>query len=228
MGMDKGVCAMSKKVAIILSGCGGLDGSEIGETICSILALEGGGFSWKAFSMDKLQKKVISALSMKEMNEKRNMMEESARITHGKIEDISKLEVNEFDVLWLPGGYGMVCSFSDIGEKGENGSVSSEISTVIKKFHEQKKIIVGICIAPSVIAKSLEKVQLTITLGEAENFYSLLKRLGHNPKKVTSSEFIYDKEHKIYSTPAYMDKNASCLKIFHTCQKIVGSINSNY
>ena len=81
------------------------------EAVCSILALEGGGLSWKAFSIDKSQKRVVSALTMKEAGETRNMMEESARITHGKIESISKLNACEFDILWLPGGYGIVSSF---------------------------------------------------------------------------------------------------------------------
>jgi enhancing lycopene biosynthesis protein 2 len=228
MGMDKGVCTMLKKVAIILSGCGGLDGSEIGETICSMLAIEKGGFPWQAFSADRGQKKVVSAITNKETSDQRNMMEESARITHGKIEDIKSLKVEDFDILWLPGGYGMVSSFSDIGEKGENGVVDLKLTSIIQKFYLQKKIIVGICIAPSVIAKSLENKKLMITLGESDKFYEILKKLGHLAQKTTSEEFIFDKENNIYSTPAYMDKNANLLKIFNACTKIVESIKIHY
>ena len=83
----------------------------------------------------------------------------------------------------------------------------------------------GICIAPSIIAKSLEDLQLTITLGDSDHFHSILKKLGHNSKKVTAEEVVFDKEHRIYSTPAYMDKNGTCLKIYKSCKQIVANIS---
>ena len=48
-----------KKVAVILSGCGFYDGSEIQESVLSLLAIEQAGASWHCFAPDEEQFHVI-------------------------------------------------------------------------------------------------------------------------------------------------------------------------
>lgn len=215
---------MSKKVALILSGCGGLDGAEIQEAVCSILAIEERGFTWKAFSLDEHKKRVVSALTMKEVNEKRNMMAEAARITHGQINNIKNLKADDFDVLWFPGGYGVVTSFSDFAEKKESGVVHKEIEKVIKDFFLKKKAIVALCIAPSLLAKVLENKKIHLTLGQSLEHHPVLEKLGQMPKQISSEDILFDEKNNIYTSPAYMNQDANCYKIYTACKKIANSI----
>ena len=215
---------MSKKVAVMLSGCGGMDGTETQEAVCSLLAIESEKMSWEAFSLDEDQTSVISAVSLEQVSQKRNMMEESARITHGKIKNIEQIDSDEFDAIWFPGGYGVVSSFSNLAEKNIEGTIHPKILSLVKEFFNKKKIIVALCIAPSLLAKSLEGNELKLTLGEEEEHCKLLQKLNHQPIKATSEEYIFDEAHNIYTSPAYMDPQASCLKVFTACKKIAKNI----
>src|SRR5690554_2587573 len=107
-----------KKVAVILSGCGVFDGAEIHETVLALHAIEKQGASWHCFAPNINQQIVINHLTGEEMNETRNVLVEAARIARGKIQDVAKLNVQEFDALLLPGGFGVAKNFSDFATQG--------------------------------------------------------------------------------------------------------------
>lgn len=211
---------MSKKVAIILSGCGAFDGSEIQESVCSILAIEKAGLSWRGFSLDENQAVVKTSFASKPIDQKRNMMQEASRITHGKMKPIDQLDASKFLGLWFPGGFGVVTSFSDIAQKGDKGDVHPKIKKVIQEFHALKKPIIGVCIAPTILAMSLPGKGLTLTLGKTGEYDGDLAKAKHHPKKVSSEEFVYDEKNNIYTTPAYMNPDATCSKVYEACSAI--------
>ena len=217
---------MSKKVAIILSGCGGFDGSEVQESVCSILAIEQVGFTWEGFSLDENQAIVKTGLDTKPIDQTRNMLQESSRITHGNIKPIDQLESRKFDVLWFPGGFGVVTSFSDISKKGDKASIHPQIEKLIQTFHSEKKAIVAVCIAPTILAISLKGFGLTLTLGNTTTYDDKLKRANHHPIKANSEEFVFDEKNNIYTTPAYMNKDATCSKIFDGCSGIANQLKT--
>jgi enhancing lycopene biosynthesis protein 2 len=84
-----------KKAAIILSGCGYLDGSEIHETTLLFLALARKGIRYHCFAPDKNASSVISYRSKNPLEERRNILEESARIARGEVQDLKMLKVEE-------------------------------------------------------------------------------------------------------------------------------------
>ncbi len=215
---------MSKKVAIILSGCGGFDGSEVQESVCSILAIEQVGFSWEGFSLDENQAIVKIGLDSKPIDQSRNMLSESSRITHGNIKPIEQLDPSKFDVLWFPGGFGVVTSFSDIAKKGDRGSLHPQIEKLIQTFHAEKKAIVAVCIAPTILAIALKGHGLTLTLGNTTVYDDRLKKANHHPLKANSEEFVFDKKNNIYTTPAYMNQDATCSKVFDGCKGIANQL----
>jgi enhancing lycopene biosynthesis protein 2 len=217
---------MSKKVAIILAGCGTFDGSEPQESVCSILAIEEAGFTWRAFALDENQQTVISHSSQNKIPTNRNMMAEAGRLTHGKIDTLDHLRIEEFDIIWFPGGFGVASSFSNIVEKGLKATIHPKIQALIQKSHQQRKIIVGVCIAPAVIAKVLEEKQLTITLGESDEYYQALISLGHDAKKCSSIDFVFDERNGIYSTPAFMNKDNNCATMFSAMKKLIKKIDA--
>ncbi len=81
-----------KRSAVILSGCGVFDGSEIHEAVLALHAIEKQGASWHCFAPDIEQLHVINHLTGEEMPETRNVLVEAARLVRGKVEDVVKLK----------------------------------------------------------------------------------------------------------------------------------------
>lgn len=212
------------RAAVILSGCGFLDGSEIHESVLLLLSLAEKNITYQCFSLNKPIPKVTSHLTRSPLKDSsRNMLDESARIARGDIKDLSQLNPSEFDLLCLPGGFGAAANLCDFATKGENCHVDPEVSKTIRAFHDQKKPIVAICIAPILIAKALQDFEIELTLGPNTKDYDILKKMGMKPKKCNADEICIDKAHKIYSAPGYMaPPNLSA--IYHSFQKIMSSI----
>src|SRR3990167_7772257 len=114
-----------KKVAVILSGCGVFDGSEIHEAVSTLLALDLAGAEYQCFAPNIPQTQVINHLTREAKNETRNVLEESARIARGKIRDIKEANANEFDAAIYPGGFGAASNLCNFVQK----NVDMEINT---------------------------------------------------------------------------------------------------
>ena len=102
--------SMSTKVAVVLSGCGVYDGSEIHEASSALSHLSRKHADVTIFAPDKPQMHVVDHTSGSEMPETRNVLKESARIARGKISPLSDLKVENFDALVIP-GYWLFHSF---------------------------------------------------------------------------------------------------------------------
>ena len=71
------------KTAVLLSGCGVYDGSEIQESVFALLALSQNNLDYLCVAPNIIQHHVINHITGDKMNEKRNVLVESARITRG-------------------------------------------------------------------------------------------------------------------------------------------------
>lgn len=95
---------MSKKIAVILSGCGVYDGAEVHESVITLLRLDQRGAEVQCFAPNIAQLHVINHLTGEEMPESRNVLVESARIARGEVKDIREANAEDFDALIVPGG----------------------------------------------------------------------------------------------------------------------------
>lgn len=197
------------KVAVILAGCGILDGSEIHESVCSLLALSQHNCEYICFSFDKEQQVVYNHKTKEIIKEKRNMMAEAGRIARLKINDIKTLNVNEFDALWIPGGRGTGYNLCSYFIDGENYKVDEDLEKVIKEFYKQKKPICALCLAPIVLNKVLSNIKITV--GNDDIITKLINK-NNNHIETKSGNICIDKENKIISSPCYMlTKNISII-----------------
>ncbi len=129
-----------KKVAVILSGCGYLDGSEIRESVLTLLALDTANIEYQIFAPDEPLFHVIDHVSGEiNMAERRNVLQEAARIARGEISLLHKLDANEFDGLILPGGFGVAKNLSTFAFKGAEARVHGTVVSILKAFHQSKK-----------------------------------------------------------------------------------------
>lgn len=205
---------MSKKVAVLLSGCGVYDGSEIHETVLSLLELENAGLSYQCFAPDINQHHVINHLNGEEMKESRNVLIESARIARGNIKNLNDLELSDFDALMLPGGFGAAKNWTKWAFEGAQGDIHEGVQALILTCVSLGKPIVALCMSPTVVAKALEGKnlgeQLTVGTGEHSSPYDIagisagMESLGARAEARGVQEISVDEEHKIISSPCYM------------------------
>lgn len=193
-----------KKIAVVLCGSGYKDGSEIRESVATLLALSQEGASFQCFAPNADQVDVVNCLSGEAMNEKRNMQVEAARIARGEVLPLSELKAKDFDGLIIPGGFGVAKNLCTFAFKGSAGTVREDMATVLNDFYNAKKNIGAICIAPALVALAFKGKGMTLTLGAEGEAGAEIEKLGHKHQPTAPHEFVVDKEHRIATTPAYM------------------------
>ncbi|XP_076308222.1 glutamine amidotransferase-like class 1 domain-containing protein 3, mitochondrial [Tachypleus tridentatus] len=207
-------CALSSpKVAVVLSGSGVYDGSEIHEASAILVHLTRENAQPLVYAPDIDQLHVINHCKGEPMEgEKRNIMVESARIARGKIQPLKDLDADSHDALVFPGGFGVAKNLSTFAVDGDKCKVNPEVERIIKEFHAAKKPIGFCCIAPVLAARVLGKVELT--LGQDKDDGSgkwpytgateAVKSWGaiHHNKNV--NDVVVDRSNLIVTTPAFM------------------------
>lgn len=200
-----------KKLAVVLTGCGNRDGSEITEAVCTLVAIGKAGAEYACFAPD-LNFTSVNYLTGNSAEE-RNCLNESARIARGKVQTLSELDPTEFDGLVFPGGFGAAKHLSDWAEKGAAAKVHPEVVRVIHDFFEQEKPIGAICIAPTLIAKVLGKKEITVTVGQDKETAQEIEKTGAHHEICAVNDFVSDRQHRIVTTPAYMYDDAKAHEV---------------
>lgn len=194
---------MSKKVAVILSGCGVFDGAEINETVLTALSLDQLGAKVEYFAPNMLQHHVLNHLTGEEMPEQRNVLVESARITRGKSRDVKELQAADFDAVILPGGFGVAKNLSDFASAGANCTVQADTLQAILQFKEAKKPVGLICIAPALSAKIFAQGVLC-TIGDDVDTAAAITQMGGVHQECSVGGIVVDEANRLVTTPAYM------------------------
>jgi len=193
---------MSKKIAVILSGCGNKDGAEIHESVMSLWAIHKHGAEYQCFAPDIEQHHVLNFITNQEMAEKRNVLVESARIARGNIKDLKDYRVDDFDGLIIPGGLGVAKNLSTFAFEGADCTVNEDVVRAVRETAAQNKPIGALCIAPAIIAKILGDV--VVTIGQDSGTEAAIVKMGASHEKTTHGEIVIDKEKKVVTTPCYM------------------------
>jgi enhancing lycopene biosynthesis protein 2 len=197
---------MSKRIGVILSGCGFKDGAEIHESVITLLALDRAGAQVKIMAPNKSQMDVINHKSDQKTGEMRNAMTESARIARGNIVDLAEVKAKELDGIILPGGYGAAKNLTDFAVKGPDCTIHPEVDRLLNEMFKAKKPIGVECIAPAVLARALKGkgVKVKLTIGNDEGTAKALEARGAKHVTCEVGEIVVDTAHKVVSTPAYM------------------------
>ncbi|MHC4976265.1 MAG: isoprenoid biosynthesis glyoxalase ElbB [Planctomycetota bacterium] len=188
--------------AVILSGCGFLDGSEIHETVSLLMALSQAGVSTDCFAPDR-DAQVVDHLTGQPDGTSRNILTESARIARGQVRPISECDPSAFDALFFPGGFGAAKHLCDFAEKGSSCEVDSDVERVLGAFYDAGKPIGLCCIAPVLAAKVFAN-DVTITLGGASDASRAAQSMGANHVEAPANQAVVDQNHHIATAPAYM------------------------
>jgi enhancing lycopene biosynthesis protein 2 len=194
---------MSKKVAVILSGCGVYDGAEVYESVITLLRLDQRGAQVQCFAPNIAQLHVINHLTGEEMPESRNVLVESARIARGEVKDVREADVEDFDALIVPGGFGSAKNLSNFAIEGTGCTVQPEVLALTEAFAEAGKPVGLICISPALAAK-IYGPGVVCTIGNDAETVAALNKMGATHKECAVSDIVEDKARKLVTTPAYM------------------------
>ncbi|XP_004410716.1 PREDICTED: ES1 protein homolog, mitochondrial isoform X2 [Odobenus rosmarus divergens] len=169
------------RVALVLSGCGVYDGTELHEASAVLVHLSRGGAEVQIFAPDIPQMHVVDhTKGQPSESETRNVLTESARIARGKITNLARLSAANHDAAIFPGGFGAA-----------------------------KNLLC--CIAPVLAARVLHGVEVTVGHEQEEGgkwpyagTAEAIKALGakHCVKGVTEAHV--DQKNKVVTTPAFM------------------------
>lgn len=194
-----------KKVAVILSGCGVFDGSEIHESVLVLLALDRANAQAICTAPDIPQYHVVNHYTKQPVpGEVRNVLVESARIARGNIVPLNQLKVSDIDAVILPGGYGAAKNLCNFAIAGENFTVHPEVEKFLKEAHNSGKPIGFVCIAPAIAAKLFGDKKVEFTIGNDKQTADVLSKSGACHVNCTVHNAVIDKKLKIVTTPAYM------------------------
>ncbi len=193
-----------KRVGVVLSGCGYLDGSEIHEATVTLLALDRRDATAVAMAPDVPQMHVVDHKGGEPSSgERRSVLAESARIARGEIVDLATVKAAELDALIFPGGYGAAKNLCTFATDGKAMKVNPQVERLVNEMRAANKPMGFICIAPVIAAKLLgNKVRLTV--GSDRDTAAAIESFGaeHVARKVDEIEV--DRMAKVVSTPAYM------------------------
>lgn len=197
------------KFAVVLSGCGVFDGTEIHEAVCTMLAIEQSGCTYRCFAPNTWQARTIdhftgNAVAIAGDEDNRNVLAESARICRGNIKDLAEFKASDYDAIIFPGGFGAALNWSDFAITAAECEINVEIRRAIEESFEAGIVIGAMCIAPTVIARVLGRHGIAVTVGNDANIASGLKKMGAEPQNCEVTGVCVDTEHKIVTTPCYM------------------------
>jgi enhancing lycopene biosynthesis protein 2 len=226
------------RAAVILAGSGVYDGSEITETSSILIALSKHKADVQCFAPNREQMHVVNHLNGEEQKDHtRNVMAESARIARGNVLPLSKLSSEDYDALFMPGGFGAAKNWSDFGVKGAQMTVQDDVAGVLKDFHAAKKQIGLCCIAPVVAAKVFGTKSggpgLKMTLGcrgddwPHNGAIDAATSFGNEVIEAQVDQVCHDEVNRIHTVPAYMKGSATPSQVFSSVAKLVDSVAQN-
>lgn len=199
--------AKPKKIGVVLSGCGVMDGAEIHESVITLLALDREGAQAVCMAPNMEQMHVINHMTNKEVaGEKRNVLIEAARIARGNIRDVKDVKAEGLDAVIFPGGYGAAKNLCDFAVKGENCHVHPEVARLVREMVKARKPVGVVCIAPAMMAKIAQETgtRVKLTIGNDPGTASALQKMGVDHVDTPVTDIVVDEQQKIVSTPAYM------------------------
>lgn len=216
---------MSKKIGVLLSGCGYLDGAEIREAVLTLLALDKDGVEVSIFAPNERQHHVVNHLEANESkNEQRNTFIEASRIARGQITPLENVKSDELDGLVIPGGYGVAKNLCEFAFKGHQATTNEKVKNLILDIHKAKKPIGALCIAPALVSLVLGEHGVQVTIGNDKETAQEIEKTGAKHINKDPHEAHADQNHKVVSTPAYMYGEARLSDINQGIQKCVNQV----
>ena len=188
--------------AVVLSGCGVYDGSEIHEATLTLYAIKKLGADYEIFAPDTEMHHTINHVTGKPVKEKRNVLVESARLARGNVKPLNEYKASRYNGIIFPGGFGVAKNLCTFAFDGTDCKVLPVVEKAIKETAKLGKPIGALCIAPVLIARVLNNISVTIV--NDKGTIKAIQSFGGKHIKTEHGEVAIDPVNKIVTTPCYM------------------------
>jgi len=217
------------KVAVVLSGCGFLDGAEITEAVSTLIALSQAAYVYDIYAPDRPQMHVVDHAKAEPTGESRNILHESARIARGNIAPLAELRTADYAAIVFPGGFGAAKNLCNFAVAGEDAAMFPDVQNAIMPFVTGKKPVVAICAAPLLLGLAAKQAKISgarITLGAGgEPLARAIEAWGQQHVSLPVEQACVDEVHR-FSAPAYMYGDASPAQIFASVSAAIGALSA--
>jgi enhancing lycopene biosynthesis protein 2 len=195
-----------KKIAVILSGCGVYDGTEIHEACAALLALRRAGAEVVACAPSGAQMHVVDhAQGAPAPGEARDILVESARLVRGSIRPLAGLAAREVDGVLLPGGFGAAKNLCTFATEAAACRVHPEVEAFLRDARAQRRPIAAMCIAPVVLARVFGGGgSPRLTIGTDAATAAQVEAMGARHVACGPTGIVVDEDARLLTTPAYM------------------------
>jgi len=193
-----------KRVAVILSGCGVSDGTEIHEAVLTLLALDRAQALVICAAPNIPQTQVVNHATKQVEGASRNVLIESARIARGKIIPLNCLKLSDIDAIILPGGFGAAKNLCNYASSPTNFEVNPDLAKVLQEARRAGKPMGFLCISPVIAAKLFGSENVELTIGVDPETSAAVQRMGAKHVNCDAHNVVIDRRLKIVSSPAYM------------------------
>jgi enhancing lycopene biosynthesis protein 2 len=197
---------MAKRVAIVLSGCGAGDGSDIRQAMLALFAAERAGARVVWAAPDVEQGRVIDHRSGEPVADAppRRALLEAARIAGASIRDLASLTVEEVDALIIPGGHGVGSVLSNYDQKGGICDVHPDVVRLLKGNLASHRPMGFVGLASILAARVLGPVAgVHVTLGLRHGTaHKHAAVMGADVRPCPPADIFIDKKNRVISTPA--------------------------
>jgi enhancing lycopene biosynthesis protein 2 len=219
---------MAKRVAVVLSGCGAGDGSEISEAVLTLLTLDRAQAEAVCVAPDLALPKVFDHLRGQAISEPspRWALVEAARIARGAVRELSALAIDQCDGLIFPGGEGVSTVLSNYNDKGVVCDVHPEVVRLMKSALASHRPMGFIGVSAVLAARVLGPVAgVRLTLGpRASTAAKHAAVMGADVRPIPANDLHIDRKNRVISTPGHMYEDIRLTEAAQGIEKLTRSV----
>jgi enhancing lycopene biosynthesis protein 2 len=220
---------MAKRVGVLLSGCGRLDGSDVGEALLTLLVIERAGAEAVCAAPDADQAGVVDHLNGAGATGARNARVEAARLAGSQVLRLAELDANAIDALIVPGGEGPIATLSDYPERRELCTIHPDVARLLRGMLQGRRPMGFFGLSALFAARVLGPAAgVRITLGSKGTPYAKHAAvMGADVRPCVPEDLIVDQKARVYSSPGFLAEGARLPSVARAVDRLVRAVVGN-
>jgi enhancing lycopene biosynthesis protein 2 len=200
---------MAKRVGVILSGCGGPDGSDVAETLLALLIIDRAGGEAVCAAPDAVRADVARMLP-------------GGAGAEARLVSLAALDARDIDALLVPGGGGATTVLSDYAQKGQVCQVHPDVARLLKALLPSRRPMAFLGLSAVLAARVLGPVAgVRLTFGsKATPVAKHAAVMGADVRPATVEDLIVDQKSRVFSTPGFLAEGARFAAVARAVDKL--------
>jgi enhancing lycopene biosynthesis protein 2 len=219
---------MAKRVGVLLSGCGRLDGSDVAEAMLTLLVIERAGALAICAAPDA-DLAAVDHVTGERTDGARNAWAEAARIAGPLIRPLSALDVDAIDALIVPGGEGPIATLSDYPAKHELCQIQPDLARLLRAMLQARRPMGFFGLSALLAARVLGPATgVRVTVGSkgtpAAKHAAIM---GADVRPCAPEDVIVDQKARVYSTPGFLVEGVGLPGVARAVDRLVRAVVAN-